>query len=289
MQSSENIVFEDDAEKLRRLAQCGYASDVDIACCDPKEAAKKANIQFCDVINSQQQILDANEILFVRGDSILKQILDDGSLFFCGISAVDEILDGLEGGSTLLISGPSMSGKSRIASHYCAEALAQSNYVTWVEMSQQLDLSYIRDLVNKIKKGQKNELGEECHENLDADPEKYFEYLNVARVSAGCSLLACLGKVLESNQTDLLILDSLSLLFQSDFFQYNNESRIFYGALKEILREFQRKTNCAIIITNWVGLTCNKTSFSAVESSFLFGSIDYHLIITQNADPVLVS
>ena len=54
------------------------------------------------------------------GDILLKENMENGNLFFCGIPDIDKILDGLEGGSTLLISGPSLPGKTRVASYFCA-------------------------------------------------------------------------------------------------------------------------------------------------------------------------
>ena len=170
--------------------------------------------------------------------------------------------------------------------------MRKSHSVTWVELSQQLDLPYLKYLIGRIKIETCKAIDHDedlADENPVQNSEKYFETLKVVRVSTGNELLTGLLHVLHSEQTDLLVLDSLSLLFQSDFSQYSNETKIFFGSLKELLDEMRRKSKCAVIFTNWIGLTNSKRSnFTAVESCLFFGNVDYHMMVTRDAEPSLL-
>ena len=61
----------------------------------------------------------------MSGDVVLSQVIEDAKLFFSGIEQFDNLLDGLQSSQTLCIAGPSLSGKSRVCSQFCTEALTK--------------------------------------------------------------------------------------------------------------------------------------------------------------------
>ena len=231
----------------------------------------------------------------MSGDVVLSQVIEDAKLFFSGIEQFDNLLDGLQSSQTLCIAGPSLSGKSRVCSQFCTEALTKHMRVCWINIGAQLNLDFVAQSIlnNRARNEVTSDDEKEC-----SDPLEVLNLLTIYDVSTPEELLAVLDGILKEPNSeencksafDLLILDSLSLVSQL-MFDWTSENKTYFGNLRHLLRSIQRKTKCAIIFTIWSAPSSfeDRSKVSLLTQKMLiFEFVEFLVMIDSNHKPSLV-